>query len=210
MARPPETKIASPWPHVLQPNRDATPLKRWELYRRVLRLSSRGARTLPDHRRVIPVDRADDIRIPAVEAAHRQRPERTQVNHFMTRGSGIGKHAREALVAGREFVELIARDGGEAAPWAEDGLTGTGTREDEDMEGALVAQGCYFIRHRAEVENVDVVGTADHVVVPEFEHHLWRAPLFPEAVGKTIPHPQRAALCRIPCGAGPCDRVDGE
>src|SRR5437667_375486 len=34
----------------------------------------------------------------------------------MTRGIGVGQDAREALVAGAEFVELIARDRSEAPP----------------------------------------------------------------------------------------------
>ena len=62
-----------------------------------------------------------------------------QVDDFVTRGVGVGKNAREALVAGAEFVELIARDGGEAPPRAEDSLARTWAREDEDMERASSA-----------------------------------------------------------------------
>ena len=53
-----------------------------------------------------------------------------KINHFMTRAFGVCKHAREALVAGSEFVKLFARNGDEAPPWPEDGLTRTGSRED--------------------------------------------------------------------------------
>src|SRR5437773_4152011 len=92
------------------------------------------------------------------------------------------QHAREALVAGLEFVKLIARDGDEAPPWTEDSLTRTWTRENEDMESATPAEGRYFIRHCADIENVKIIGAADHVVVAEFQHDLWRRsalPLFP-------------------------------
>src|SRR5215510_1108010 len=69
-------------------------------------------------RRVIAMDRAHDVRVPAVDAAHGQRPQRTKIKHFMTRGIGLGQDAHETLVAGTEFVELIARNGGEASPWS--------------------------------------------------------------------------------------------
>ena len=137
---------------------------------------------LPDHGRVVAMDRPDDVGVPALEATHCQWPQGAKVNHFMTSGIGVWKHAREALVAGSEFVKLIARDGDEAPPWPEDSLTRTWTRENEDMESATPAEGRYFIRHCADIENVKIIGAADHVVVAEFQHDLWRRsalPLFP-------------------------------
>ena len=82
------------------------------------------------------MDRPDEVGVPALEATQCQWPQDAKVNHFMTRGIGVWQHAREALVAGSEFVKLIARDGDEAPPWSEDSLTRTWTREDEDMESA--------------------------------------------------------------------------
>src|SRR6267143_6112497 len=96
---------------------------------------------LPDQSRVIAMDRPDDVGVPALEATHCQWPQGAKVNHFMTGGIGVGKHARETLVAGLEFVKLIAGDGDEAPPWAEDSLTGTWTRKDEDMESATTVEG---------------------------------------------------------------------
>src|SRR4030095_8605717 len=127
------------------------------------------------------MDRPDDVGVPALESTHCQWPQGAKVNHFMTRGIGVGKHTREALVAGSEFVKLIARDGDEAPPWPEDRLTRTWTGEDEDMESATALEGRHFIRHRAEIEGVDIIGAADHVVVAKFQHDLWRRsapPLF--------------------------------
>src|SRR5437762_6709046 len=137
---------------------------------------------LPDHGRVVPMDRPDDVGVPALEATHCQWPQGAKVNHFMTRGVGVRQHAREALVAGLEFVKLIARDGNEAPPWPEDSLMRTWTREDEDMESATPAEGRHFICHCADIENVKIIGAADHVVVAKFQHDLWRRsapPLFP-------------------------------
>jgi hypothetical protein len=45
--------------------------------------------TLPDHDRVIAMDRSNDVGIPALEAAHGQAPQGPQVDHFMTGGGGI-------------------------------------------------------------------------------------------------------------------------
>ena len=73
------------------------------------------------------MDRPDDVGVPALEATLCQWPQGAKVNHFMTRGIGVWQHAREALVAGSEFVKLIARDGDEAPPWPEDSLTRTWT-----------------------------------------------------------------------------------
>src|ERR1043166_8345236 len=87
--------------------------------------------TLPDHDRVIAIDRPNDVGIPALEATHRQAPQRPQVDHFMTSGIRTCQYAREALIAGAEFVNRIARDGTEAPPWPGDRLTGPGAREHE-------------------------------------------------------------------------------
>ena len=65
-------------------------------------------RAFPDHGRVIAMNRPHDVGVPALETAHRQWPERAKVNHLVTRGVGVRQHAREALVAGSEFVKLIA------------------------------------------------------------------------------------------------------
>src|SRR5829696_4065046 len=111
------------------------------------------------------MDRPDDVGVPALEAAHGQWPEGTKVDHFMTGGIGVREHAGEALVAGSELVELVARDGGEGPPRPEDGLTRTRTRQDEDVESALPAEGRHLVRHCSDVENADVVRPADHVVV---------------------------------------------
>src|SRR2546423_9646418 len=93
----------------------------------------------------------------------------------MTCGSGVRKHAREALVTGAEFVELIARNGVEAASWAEDSLMRAGTGKDEDMERPTFVQGRHLVRHRAEAEKVDLIGAADHVVVAEIHHDFSRS-----------------------------------
>ena len=47
------------------------------------------------------------------------------------------------------------------------------------MESATAAEGRYFIRHCADIEDIDIIGAADHMVVAEFQHDLWRrfAPL---------------------------------
>src|SRR5262245_51473959 len=129
--------------------------------------------SLPDHGRVIAMDSPDDVRVPALEATECQLPQGAKVNHFMTRGIGVWQHARETLVAGSQFVKLIARDGDEASPRPENGLTRTWTREDEDMEGATTAESRHFIRHCAEIEGIDIVGAPDHVVVAKFQHDLW-------------------------------------
>src|SRR2546427_9949711 len=100
-------------------------------------------RPLPNHGRVIAMDRADDVWVPALETSHGQWAQRAQVDDFMTRGIGVGQDAREALVAGAEFVELIARDRSEAPPAAEDGLTRAGAREHAVMERAS----CADVRH---------------------------------------------------------------
>src|SRR2546425_7554510 len=107
------------------------------------------------------MDRADDVWVPALEPSYGQWPQRGQVDDFMTGGIGVGQDAREALVAGAEFVELIARDRSEAPPGAEDSLTRAGAREHEDMERASSAEGRHFVGHRAEIEKVDVIGAAD-------------------------------------------------
>ena len=57
------------------------------------------------------MDRPDDVGVPALEATQCQWPQGAKVYHFMTRGIGVWKHVREALVAGLEFVDLIARGG---------------------------------------------------------------------------------------------------
>ena len=41
------------------------------------------------------------------------------------------------------------------------------------MESAAPAEGRPFIRHCADIENVDMIGAADHVVVTEFQHDLF-------------------------------------
>src|SRR6266850_7476929 len=130
--------------------------------------------SLPDHGRVIAMDGPDDVGVPALEATHCQWPQGAKVNHFMTGGIGVWQHVRETLVAGSEFVKLIARDGNEAPPWPEDSLTRTWTRQDEDMESATPAERRYFIRHCADIENAHIIDAADHVVVTEFQHGLWR------------------------------------
>src|SRR5438034_4347789 len=168
---------------------------------------------VPDHGRVIAMDRPDDVGVPALEATLCQWPQGAKVNHFMTRRIRVCQHAREALVAGLEFVKLIARDGDEAPPWTEDSLTRTWTREDEDMESASAVEGRNFIRHGAEIEDVEIIGASDHVVVAKFQHDLWRRsapPLFPQLRGQVIPVPLRAALPVSPRAAGPCHSVDGK
>jgi len=44
---------------------------------------------LPDHGRVVPMDRPDDVGVPALEATHCQWPQSAKVNHFMTGGMGV-------------------------------------------------------------------------------------------------------------------------
>src|SRR5437762_7483575 len=94
---------------------------------------------LPDHGRIIAVDRSDQVGVPGIESTHRPWPESAKVDHLVTRGSSVRKHARKALVAGPEFVELIARDGDEAPPWAEHSLTGAWTGQGDNMERAMSA-----------------------------------------------------------------------
>src|ERR1051325_6121717 len=103
--------------------------------------------SLPNHRRVVAMDGAHDVGVPTVQTTHCEWPQRAKVNHFMTRGIGVRKHAREALVAGLEFVKLIARDRDEAPPWSDNSLTRTWTRKYEDMKGATPAERRHFIRH---------------------------------------------------------------
>src|SRR5207247_10018524 len=91
------------------------------------------------------MDRADDVWVPALETSHGQWPQCAQVDDFMTRGIGVGQDAREALVAGAEFVELIARDRSEAPPGAEDSLTRAGARVHVDMERARYAVDRHFV-----------------------------------------------------------------
>jgi hypothetical protein len=79
------------------------------------------------------MDRPDDVGVPALEATQCQWSQDAKVNHFMTRGIGGWQHAREALVAGSEFVKLFARDGDVAHPWPKHSLTRTWTRDDEDV-----------------------------------------------------------------------------
>jgi hypothetical protein len=105
------------------------------------------------------MDRPHDVGVPGLEATHCQWPQGMKVNHFMTRGIGAGKHAREALVAGSEFIKLIARDGYEAPPWPEDSLTRTWTREDEDMESAQALR-IHCARRSEESHAVPVRATA--------------------------------------------------
>src|SRR5215207_8431380 len=81
-----------------------------------------GMRPLPDHGRVVAVDCPHDVGVPALETTHRQWSEGAKVDHFMARGIDVRKYAREALVPGFEFVELVARDGHEAPPGPHDGL----------------------------------------------------------------------------------------
>src|SRR5688572_9233712 len=100
---------------------------------------------LPDHGRVIAMDHPDDVGVPAIEGTDCQWRQGVQVNDFMTGGIGVCQYARETLVAGPEFVKLIARDGNEAPPWPEDSLTRTCARQDEDMESATTAEGRHFI-----------------------------------------------------------------
>ena len=92
------------------------------------------------------MDRPDDVGVPGLEATHRQRAQGTKVDHFMTGGIRVREHAREALVAGAELVELVARHRTEAATGAEDGLTRTRTGEDDDMERAVAAERRYLVR----------------------------------------------------------------
>jgi hypothetical protein len=66
--------------------------------------------SLPDQGRIITVDRSNNVGVPALEAPHCQRSQRAKVDDFMTSGICIRKHAREALVASPEVVELVARD----------------------------------------------------------------------------------------------------
>src|SRR2546423_8917005 len=102
--------------------------------------------TLPDHERVIAMDRPNDGGIPALEATHCQAPQGPKVDHFMTSGIRIGKYARETLIAGSEFVELVARDGAEA-PWPGDSLARSRTWEHENMKRALAREGRHPVRH---------------------------------------------------------------
>jgi hypothetical protein len=44
---------------------------------------------LPDHDRVIAVDRPNDVGVPALEAAHGQASQGPQVDHFMASGIHI-------------------------------------------------------------------------------------------------------------------------
>jgi hypothetical protein len=44
---------------------------------------------VPDHNRVIAMNRPDQIGVPALEASHRQRPQRAQVDHFVTGRVGV-------------------------------------------------------------------------------------------------------------------------
>src|SRR2546423_15109029 len=92
----------------------------------------------------------------------------------MTCGSGVRKHAREALVTGAEFIELIARNGVEAASWAEDSLMRAGTGKDEDMERATFVQGRHLVRHRPGVENVALIPAAGYAAVAGLKLNLWR------------------------------------
>src|ERR1041385_4575400 len=117
------------------------------------------------------MNRPYHVGVPTLETAHREWPQRAKIDHFVAGGIGVWKNAREALVARPEFVELITRHGNEAAPRAEYSLTGAGTRQDDDMERAISAQCRHFIHHRADIENVDVIGAANHVVVAGFQHH---------------------------------------
>ncbi len=92
----------------------------------------------------------------------------------MTFGVGVWQYARQPLVTGSEFVKLIARDGDEATTRSKYSLMRTRTREDDDMESATSGEFRHFIRHRADIKNVDVVGASNHVVVAKFHHDLWR------------------------------------
>src|SRR5215475_12251544 len=135
---------------------------------------------LPDHGRAIAMDRPDAVGDPALKATQRQWPQDAKVTHFMTRGIGAWKHAREALVAGFEFVILFARDGGVVQ--LQHSLTRTWTGDDEDVESAAALQGRHLVRHCAEIEDVHIIGASDHVVVAKFQHDLWRrsaSPLSP-------------------------------
>src|SRR2546423_1864880 len=92
---------------------------------------------LPDHGRIIAVDRSNHIGVPGIESTYRPRPESAKVDHLVTRGSSVRKDARNALVAGAEFVELIARDRDEAPPLAEHSLTRAWARQGDNMERAI-------------------------------------------------------------------------
>ena len=136
----------------------------------------------PDHGRVIAVDRADDVGVPALEATHCEWPQGAKVDHFMTRRIGAWQHARESLVARLEFVKLITRDGDEAPSCPRNSLMRTWTRQDDDVESATTVEGRRFIRHRTEIERIDIVGATDHVVVAKLQHDLRRcsaSSLFP-------------------------------
>ena len=115
------------------------------------------------------MDRPNDVGIPAFEATDGQGPQGPKVEHLVSRGIRIGQHAREALIAGPEFVNGIARD--RASPRG--GLTGPGTRQHQNVKRALAREGRHLVRHGADIEFVEIVGAADHVIVAEFHENLW-------------------------------------
>src|SRR5918993_2469690 len=128
---------------------------------------------LPDHGRVIAIDRLDDIGVPTLEATHCQWPQSAEVEHLMTRGIGVWQHAREACVASSEVVKIIGCDRPEAPALSGDSLARTGTREDENIKSLVARKGRDLVWHRAEIEDVDVIRAADHVVVAKFHQDLW-------------------------------------
>ena len=81
------------------------------------------------------------------------------------------------------------------------------------MESAIARKRRHLVRHGAEIEDIDIIGAADHVDVAEFHHDLWGlfAPLlFPEERRQVIPVPSCAALHVRPRPSGPFRSFDGK
>src|SRR4051812_13525214 len=129
---------------------------------------------IPDHRHVKAMDRPNKVRVPGLEATHCEWPQGAKVNHFMIRGIGLWQHPRETLVAGPEFVKVIARDGDEGPPRPEGCLTRTWARQDKDVKSVTATELSCLICHCPKIEDIEIIGTSDHVVVAEFQHDLWR------------------------------------
>ena len=91
----------------------------------------------------------------------------------MTRWHGRWQHSRETPVAAPSGI-VIRRDRAEASPSAGHSLTRTGSRQDENMKSSIAREGRDLVRHRAEIEGIDVIGAADHVVEAKFHHDLRR------------------------------------
>ena len=81
------------------------------------------------------------------------------------------------------------------------------------MKSTISREGCYLVHHCPEIEDIDIIGAADHVIVAKFQHDLWRGSAsssFREERGQIAPHPLRAELRVGPPASGPFRRLDGQ